>query len=94
LHPWALVVLAKAIRTAGLSWRKQVLVATHSPVLISQFEPNEVIAAETAAGRTKLRRVSEMREIQDLLDEYAVGSLYMSETIGAQGSYAQHQVTT
>ncbi len=85
LHPWALVVLAKAIRTAGSTWSKQVLVATHSPVLISQFEPEEIIVAETDAGRTRLHRVSEMEGIQDLLDEYAAGSLYMSETIGAQG---------
>jgi predicted ATPase len=85
LHPWALAVLAKAIRTAGDDWSKQVLVATHSPVLISQFKPNEIIAAETDAGRTRLRRVSEMEGIQDLLDTYAAGSLYMSETIGAQG---------
>jgi len=84
LHPWALAVLAKAIRTAGDNWSKQVLVATHSPVLISQFKPNEIIAAETEAGRTRLRRVSEMEGIQDLLDKYAAGSLYMSETIGAQ----------
>lgn len=84
LHPWALVVLAKAIRTAGAAWNKQVLVATHSPVLISQFEPDEIIAAETENGRIRLRRVSEMEGIQDLLEEYAAGSLYMSETIGAQ----------
>lgn len=91
LHPWALVVLAKAIRTAGAEWNKQVLVATHSPVLISQFEPNEIIAAETDAGRIRLRRVSELEGIQDLLAEYAAGSLYMSETIGAQGPPGTHQ---
>lgn len=91
LHPWALVVLAKAIRAAGDTWNKQVLVATHSPVLISQFEPEEIIAAEIEAGRTRLRRVSEMEGIRDLLNEYATGSLYMSETIGAQGPGA-HQV--
>lgn len=85
LHPWALVVLARAIRAAGADWNKQVLVATHSPVLISQFEPSEIIAAETESGQTRLRRVSEMEGIQDLLEEYAAGSLYMSETIGAQG---------
>jgi predicted ATPase len=84
LHPWALAVLAKAIRMAGTSWKKQVLVATHSPVLISQFEPNEIIAAETSQGRTQLRRVSEMEGIQDLLESYAAGSLYMAEAIGSQ----------
>jgi len=92
LHPWALVVLAKAIRAAGAEWNKQVLVATHSPVLISQFDPHEIIAAETEDGRTRLRRVSEMEDIQDLLDQYASGSLYMSETIGAQGPPRANQV--
>jgi predicted ATPase len=84
LHPWALTVLAKAIRVAGNSWDKQVLVATHSPMLISQFEPHEIIATETEGGRARLRRVSEIEGVQDLLEQYAAGSLYMSETIGAQ----------
>lgn len=65
--------------------------ATHSPVLISQFEPDEIIAAETEAGSTSLHRVSEMEGIQDLLEEYAASSLYMSETIGAQGLQESHQ---
>jgi predicted ATPase len=82
LYPWALAVLAKAIREAGNSWDKQVFVATHSPVLISQFEPHEIIATETEGGRARLRRVSEIEGVQDLLEQYAAGSLYMSETIG------------
>jgi predicted ATPase len=83
LHPWAIAVLAEAIKGAAERSR-QVLVATHSPVLISQFSPNEIIVAELEEGRTRLRRLSEMEDIQDLLDEYAAGSLYMSETIGRQ----------
>lgn len=84
LHPWAISVLAKAIRVAGISWNKQVLVATHSPVLISQFEPREVVAAEVEDGRTRLQPISEIEGISDLLDEYAAGSLYMAQMIGAQ----------
>lgn len=84
LHPWALAVLAKAIRTAGSDWNKQVLVATHSPVLISQFEPSELIAAEVEQGRTTLRPVSGIPDVEDLLEVYAAGSLYMSQVIGAQ----------
>lgn len=88
LHPWALAVLARAIRTAGADWNKQVVVATHSPVLLSQFEPEEIIVAEVEQGETKLRRLSEIadadKEFGDLLDEYAAGSLYMAQVIGAQ----------
>ncbi len=90
LHPWALAVLADAIKESANSRRNQILVATHSPVLISQFGAEEIIVAESESGRTRLRRLSQIADIQDLLDEYAVGALYMSETIGAQ---AQTQST-
>jgi predicted ATPase len=83
LHPWAIAVLAEAIKGAA-ERNRQILVATHSPVLISQFGSNEIIAAELEEGRTRLRRLSEIEDIRDLLDEYAAGSLYMSETIGKQ----------
>ena len=69
---------------AASDWNKQVLIATHSPVLISQFEPDEILATEVDAGRTRIRRLSEIAEVQDLLEEYATGSLYMSQMIGHQ----------
>jgi predicted ATPase len=84
LHPWALAVLAEAVRESAAARNRQILVATHSPVLISQFGRDEIIVAESESGRTHLRRLSEIEEIQDLLDEYAAGALYMSDTIGAQ----------
>ena len=85
LHPWALAILAKAIKVAAESWRKQVFVATHSPVLISQFEPEDILVAGIADGCTQLTRLSEIDEVKDLLNEYAPGSLYMSEAVGPQG---------
>jgi len=85
LHPHALAVFAKAAKIAVAEWNKQVFIATHSPVLISQFEPENIIAAETSkSGQTILKRVSEMVEIKDLLTQYATGSLYMAELIAAQ----------
>ena len=86
LHPWALAVLARATKEAVAHHQKQVLIATHSPVLMSQFEPPECMAVELAEGRTVMRRVSDMADIGDLLDQYAMGSLYMSEAIAPQGS--------
>ncbi len=84
LHPWALAVFADAVRDAAANFDRQVIIATHSPVLISQFQPSEVLAAELHDGRTTLTRVSDMRELAGLLDEYAAGSLYMTETLAPQ----------
>lgn len=86
LHPWALAVFAEAVKEATGNFGRQVIIATHSPVLISQFEPHEVIAAELKDGRTTLTRVSDMHELAGLLDEYAAGSLYMTETLAPQSS--------
>jgi predicted ATPase len=85
LHPHALAVFAKAVKLAVAEWNKQVLIATHSPVLISQFEPENILAAETTkSGQTTMKRVSEISEIKDLLTDYATGSLYMAELIAPQ----------
>ena len=85
LHPYAISVLAEAVNEAVSNWNKQVFIATHSPVLISQFDAEKIIAAEIGAnGETIMQRVSEMDDIQDLLDEYATGSLYMAELIAPQ----------
>lgn len=84
LHPWALAVLAKAIKLAVEQWNKQVFVATHSPVLVSQFDAENILAMEVDEGRSRPIRLSQMEEIRDLLDEYGVGPLYMSEMVAPQ----------
>ena len=85
MHPWALTVFAKAVKVAAEQWNKQVFVATHSPVLISQFEPRDVLVAGIEDGRARFYRLDEIDDIRDLLAEYAAGSLYMSEAIAPQG---------
>jgi predicted ATPase len=89
LHPWALAVLGKAVKEAATGHHKQILIATHSPVLMSQFEPADCMAVELVEGRTVLRRVSDIPDIGDLLEQYAMGSLYMSEAIAPQGSVGE-----
>jgi predicted ATPase len=84
LHPWALSVFAEAVEFAAAEWNKQVLIATHSPVLLSQFRIDHVLATEMEEGRTRVRRLSEMDEIQDLLTQYAAGSLYMAQAVAEQ----------
>ena len=85
LHPYAISVFAEAVKHATKEWNKQVFIATHSPVLIGQFEPDDILATDLdESGQTVLKRVSEMDDIQDLLESYDTGSLYMAEAIAPQ----------
>ncbi len=93
LHPYAITVFAEAVKLATTEWNKQVFIATHSPVLISQFEPEEILAVEKdEQGKTVINRVSEITGIQDLLEDYATGSLYMAEMIAPQSRSLSHGV--
>jgi predicted ATPase len=89
LHPWAIAVLAKAIVHATEEWGRQVILATHSPVLMSQFESDQSFAVELKEGRTQITRLSEVEGVQDLLEQYASGSLYMSELVAAQSKLVE-----
>ncbi len=85
LHPYAISVFAEAVKLATKEWNKQVFIATHSPVLIGQFEPEDILATGLdESGQTVLTRVSEMEDIKDLLESYDTGSLYMAEAIAPQ----------
>ena len=88
LHPWALVVFARAVTEAAQQWNKQVFLATHSPVLISQFDPQGILVASMVEGCARFERLSEIHEFRDLLEEYAARSLYMSGTVAPQGADA------
>ena len=93
LHPYAISVFAEAVQHATKEWNKQVFIATHSPVLISQFDPEDLLATGLdESGQTVLTRVSEMEDIKDLLESYATGSLYMAEAIAPQSApYTQEK---
>lgn len=84
LHPGPLAVFSKAVVEASERWNKQILLATHSPVLLSQFDIEHVCATALIDGQTRVRRLSEMDEVRDLLEQYAAGSLYMAEVLGGQ----------
>ena len=91
LHPYAISVFAEAVKHATKEWNRQVFIATHSPVLIGQFEPEDILATGLdESGQTTLTRVSEMEDIKDLLESYDTGSLYMAEVIAPQSGPYTH----
>lgn len=84
LHPWALFVFAEAIQDATKNWNRQVLLATHSPVLLSQLPEDSLYLMMPKDGQTTVQRLSDMEEPRDLLNQYSAGTLYMTQLLGAQ----------
>lgn len=90
LHPWPLAVMAHALRTAAREPGRQVVLATHSPVMISQFESHELLVAERVDGHMSIRRLAEIADVQDLLEQFAAGSIYMAQGLAPQGGRPQY----
>jgi predicted ATPase len=87
LHPHALAVFGNAVKMAAEKFNRQVFIATHSPVLMSQFALEQCLIFEAGALReTQISPLSEREGIQDLLAQYALGSLYMAEAVAPQSA--------
>lgn len=85
LHPSALSVLADAIKEATSNWNRQVIIATHSPTLLSEFKEDEILLMQFGENGVTATRVSELQEERRLLERYDLGSLYYMNLIGKQG---------
>ena len=86
LHPHALAALAEAMQEAGENWERQVILATHSPALLSQFSPNQIFQSGYSKSSAEFQRLDSIQSIRDLLVDYSVGSLYMAEAVGSQSA--------
>jgi len=84
LHPSAVSLIASLIRE--VSSKRQVLVATQSPRLLSEFQPDEVVVTErvenaAGQGESQFHRLSR-EELGDWLKTYSLGSLYEMNVTG------------
>ncbi len=57
MHPWIIRAFVDACREAS---GKQVIVTSHSPVLISHLNPSEIAVVWRRQGRTQVRRLSDL----------------------------------
>ena len=73
LHPHALGVLAGLLRKA--SHRTQVIVATQSSVLVSEFEPEEIVVVSREGEASTFRRLGS-DELAAFLEDYSLGDLW------------------
>ncbi|MCW3099910.1 MAG: chromosome segregation protein [Chthonomonadaceae bacterium] len=84
LHPSAVGLIGSLIKAASL--RRQVVVATQSPRLISEFEPEDIVVVEREEdtkgdGQSIFHRLSR-EELGDWLKEYSLGTLYEMQVTG------------
>ena len=81
LHPRLLSLLAALMKQA--SERTQLVVATHSPQLISaeSLDPDDIVLVEMEDGKTKLNR-PDPEELRRWLERYTLGNLWVMGKLG------------
>lgn len=84
LHPSGVRLIAQLLRSVAT--KRQVLIATQSPRLLSEFAPDEVVVAEryeesTGLGESTFRRLVP-EDLEAWLDEYDLGTLFEMNVTG------------
>jgi predicted ATPase len=82
LHPYAITLLASLIKQASLS--TQVIISTQSPLLLDNFEPEDVLVADRVNGGTQLTRLESTDSLSKWLDEYSLGQLWEKNEFGGR----------
>lgn len=81
VHPGLLQMLAEAIKDVGRT--KQILVTTHSPEFLDNFDPADVIAVDGSNGITKASGISETQISAVRQDLFRLGELMTIEGLHA-----------
>ena len=81
LHPAAMKLIADLLQDAAA--RTQILVATHSPQLISYLNPDTVAVVEKQEGATVVSRL-DGEALRDWLRDFSLGELFMMGRLGGR----------
>ena len=81
LHPYAITLLGSLIK--HVASETQVIVSTQSPLLLDQFEPEDVLVADRVDGATQLSRLDAER-LGSWLDDYSLGQLWEKNELGGR----------
>lgn len=85
LHPLAIQKLSGLIKSASRQGT-QIIIATQSVDLISNFEPEDIITVDQVDGQSNLRRLDN-KELSHWLDDYSLGDLWKQNILkGGQPS--------
>ncbi len=81
LHPAAVSLFVSMVRS--ISPQCQVLIATQSPALLDEFEPEEIVVVERAGGETQFKRLVP-NELSAWLEDYSLSELYDKNILGGR----------
>lgn len=81
LHPFATTLLAGMVKSAAAT--SQVLMTTQSPLLLDQFEPQDVLVANRSQGGTVFSRLAP-DSLATWLEEYSLGQLWEKNELGGR----------
>ena len=79
LHPNAICIIAALLKQASL--HSQVIVATQSPTLLDEFDPEDVIVVDREEGKSTFTRQSPDR-LREWLKDYSLGEIWQKNVIG------------
>lgn len=81
LHPYAITLLASMVKSAATE--TQVILATQSPLILDNFDPQDVLVADRVQGSTVLARLK-TEKLQAWLEDYSLGQLWEKNEFGGQ----------
>jgi predicted ATPase len=81
LHPGLIGLVAEMLVAA--SEKTQLIVATHSPQLITHLKPEDVVVVERENGATVLKRLP-AEQLQSWLRDFTLGELWLTGVIGGR----------
>lgn len=80
MHPEMLLVIAELLKEA--STRTQIIVTTHSDILLSMFEPEDVLVCEHDGAKSSIKRLSAEKLKSWYEGDYALGEMWLSNAFG------------
>jgi predicted ATPase len=81
LHPFAINLISGMIKT--VSKQKQVIIATQSAPLVSNFEPSDVVVVDRHGRESTFKRLDE-KDLKDWLEDYTLGELWLKNILGGR----------
>ena len=81
LHPSAVGLVGAMIKR--MSRKRQVIVATQSPLLVDEFTPEEIFVTEMKEGQTVITRQDE-EYLSVWLEEFSTGELWQKNLLGGR----------
>ncbi len=82
LHPAAIALVGGMIK--ALAEKKQVIVATQSPLLVDAFDLNEIVVVELRDGQTQFKRLDPDAYRVWLDDNFTTGELWQKNLLGGR----------